>query len=734
MTLRLDGGGETLVFLTPAQGGPRRAYWGPALGDADPVPALTALRDRPLGGGMLDDGEALTWLPQAGEGFTAHPALIGHRGGQALIVQLCEVGRDVSAHTATIRLADTLAGVELTLTLNLDAATGVVSSQTCLTNLGAEPLTVDWLAAGAFESPHAELMTFDGRWAREFIPVRQTLATGQIVKENRTGRTSHHSPPFLIAGETDFGEARGEVFALHLAWSGDHRLLAERLRDGRLQIQAGELIGPSEIILGQGATYRTPTLYLAHSEAGLNGLSDRLHPFVRDVILGGRLKGKTRPVHYNTWEAVYFDHDREKLETLARLAADIGVERFVLDDGWFKGRTGDHAALGDWAADPVKYPDGLGPLIDHVRGLGMEFGLWVEPEMANADSDLLRAHPDWILGDVVRRQPLGREQYVLDLTRPEVVEAIFTQLDALLAIYPIAYLKWDMNRDLTHGVSAGRAAVHRQTLAVYALVDRLRAAHPSVEIESCASGGGRADYEILRRTDRIWTSDCNDPIERQHIQRAFSIFFPPEVMGAHVGPRASHTTARSASLRLRIMTALVGHMGVEADISAMTSEERAVLAAGIARYKILRDGLHVGRTVRLEHPDPGCLALMLISEDQVLITAAQVETPCAATLAPLRIVNLEAGRSYRIETLDPPGRPRRTQAASPFLAKGEPLVATGALLAHAGLPLPILRAGEIAAFLLTPSLEPGRRSAPAGPGAEGPPPRPPGTGPIRRGS
>ena len=692
-----------MIFLTPAEGALRLAYWGPALGAADPGPALAALRDRPLGGGMLDNGEALTWAPQAGEGFTAHPAVIGHRGDQALIIQLRELGRDVSAHAATTRLADTLAGVELTLSLGLDAATGVLSSQTRLINLGVEPLTLDWLAAGAFESPHAELMTFDGRWAREFIPVRQTLTTGQIVKENRTGRTSHHAPPFLVAGEAGFSEARGEAFAFHLAWSGDHRLLAERLRDGRIQIQAGELLGPGEIILGPGESYDTPTLYVTRSETGLNGLSDRLHPFVRNVILGGRLNAKPRPVHYNTWEAVYFDHDREKLETLARLAAEIGVERFVLDDGWFKGRTGDHAALGDWTADPVKYPEGLGPLIDHVRGLGMEFGLWVEPEMANADSDLLRAHPDWILGDAARRQPLGRGQYVLDLTRPEVAQAIFAQIDALLAAHPIAYLKWDMNRDLTHGVSAGRAAVHRQTLAVYALIDRLRAAHPLVEIESCASGGGRADYGILRRTDRIWTSDCNDPVERQHIQRAFSIFFPPEAMGAHVGPRAAHTTARSASLRLRIMTALVGHMGVEADISAMTLEERATLAAGIARHKTLRAGLHAGRTVRLEHPDPGCLAVSIHSDNHVLVTAAQVETSCAATLAPLRIASLEPGRRYRIETLDPPRRPHRTQGASPFLAKGEPLVAVGALLIHTGLPLRILRAGEIAAFLITPS-------------------------------
>ena len=263
--------------------------------------------------------------------------------------------------------------------------------------------------------------------------------------------------------------------------------------------------------------------------------SDRLHPFVRHAILGDRLRAKPRPVHFNTWEAVYFDHDHTRLRDLAELAARVGAERFVLDDGWFRGRTFDHAGLGDWTADPLRYPQGLDPLIRHVRELGMEFGLWVEPEMVNADSDLFRAHPDWVLGAVGRKQPLGRDQYVLDLTRPEAWAEIYRQLDVLLAGHDIAYLKWDMNRDLTHAVSAGRAATHRQTLAVYGLIDALRAAHPHVEIESCASGGARADYEILRRTERIWPSDCIDPIERQAIQRAFSIFFPPEVSGGARG-------------------------------------------------------------------------------------------------------------------------------------------------------------------------------------------------------
>lgn len=697
---RLDGGGESLVFLVGDAGAPQLVYWGQDLGAVDPIPDLARLAERPIPQGALDDGEALNWLPEAGHGFTGHPGLIARRGEAELVSQMAVQEVFSDGASARARLADDLAGVELALTLALDAPTGVLASRAVLRNLGPGPLTVEWLAAGAVPSPHAELMLFDGRWAREFVPVRQALTTGLMVKENRTGRTSHHAPPFLIAGEPGFGEARGEVFALHLAWSGDHRMFAERLRDGRIQLQAGELLHPGEVVLAPGEAYETPQLYIARSTAGLNGLSDRLHPFVRETILGGRLKGRPRPVCYNTWEAVYFDHDVERLKGLAELAAEVGIERFVLDDGWFRGRDDDTTSLGDWRVDPRKYPGGLAPLIDHVRSLGMEFGLWVEPEMANADSDLVRAHPDWILGVPGRRQPLGRGQHVLDLTRPEVSDAIFAQLDALLAAHPIAYLKWDMNRDLTHAVSGGRAATHRQTLAVYALIDRLRAAHPRVEIESCASGGGRADYEILKRTDRIWTSDCNDPIERAAIQRAFSIVFPPEVMGAHVGPETAHTTGRTTTLKMRAFTAFLGHMGVEADLSAFTAGRRSELAEAIAVHKSLRELLHAGRTLRLDHPDPGLLAQMVTDDQRSVVVAAQVGTPGTAAPAPLRLFGLEPAAAYAVRQLNPPRRPPGSMKRVPPLTRGETLPANGAMLAGVGIQPPVLRAGEIAVFLL----------------------------------
>jgi alpha-galactosidase len=698
---RLDGGGDTLL-LASRDGPPALVYWGPTLPTDMDADAVARLARRAIPQGMLDGGEVFDLTPEAGRGFTGHPALQVHRPAGGFVTQLAFAAATAVEGGHQIVLRDDLAGIELALTVTLHPATGVAAFRSRLTNRGAEPLSIDWLAAAALPLAHDEVMLFDGRWSREFQTVRQRVPTGLVLKDNRTGRTSHHAPPFAAVGQPGFGQQHGEVLGLHLAWSGDHRLLVERLRDGRLQAQAGELFLPGEMVLQPGEAYETPILYAARSTAGLNGLSARFHPFVRGTILGGRLKAKPRPVHFNTWEAVYFRHELAELKALADLAAQVGAERFILDDGWFKGRDDDTTSLGDWTVDTAKYPDGLTPLIDHVRGLGLEFGLWVEPEMANADSDLLRAHPDWTLHADGRTQPLGRGQYVLDLTRPEVCDHIFAQLDALLAAHPIGYLKWDMNRDLTHAASRGRPASHAQTLAVYALIDRLRAKHPTVEIESCASGGGRADYAILKRTDRVWTSDCNDPFERQAIQRGFSIFFPPEVMGAHVGPAASHTTARRSSLMLRAMTALFGHMGIEADVRDFSEADRARLADAIALHKRHRALLHSGLTQRLDLADPGAFAMMVWGEQGALVSYAQVETSPQAMPEPLRLPGLEPDRRYSVTLLNPSKRAGAAMKRLPAVATGAPLIATGQMLAVMGLPLPVLRAGEICVVHLEP--------------------------------
>ncbi len=266
-----------------------------------------------------------------------------------------------------------------------------------------------------------------------------------------------------------------------------------------------------------------------------------------------------RPVHANSWEACYFDHDEERVVALAQACAALGIERFVLDDGWFRGRNDDRAGLGDWTSDPAKYPSGLEPLAGRIVAMGMQLGLWVEPEMVSPDSDLYRAHPDWALALPGRNRPTARSQLVLDMRRAEVRDYLFGALDALLRELPVSYLKWDHNRDLA---PAGGAA---QVLGTYALLARLRSAHPDVEIESCAGGGGRSDAGILPYTHRFWASDNLDAVSRVAIQRGFLAFLPPEVMGSHIGAIPAHATGRCQSLGLRAAVAMPGHFGIELD-------------------------------------------------------------------------------------------------------------------------------------------------------------------------
>jgi alpha-galactosidase len=398
----------------------------------------------------------------------------------------------------------------------------------------------------------------------------------------------------------------------------------------------------------------------------------------------------------NTWEAVYFDHRLERLTELADVAARLGVERFVLDDGWFGNRRDDTAGLGDWHVAVDVWPDGLQPLISHVRALGMEFGLWVEPEMVNPDSDLFRAHPDWVLsgsGAPGRLPEAWRHQQVLDLANPDCHAFIRDRLDALLSDHDIAFLKWDHNRDLIEAGHAGRPGVHAQTLAVYRLLDELRERHPGVEIESCASGGGRVDLGILARTDRVWASDTNDALERQPIQRWTQLLVPPELVGTHVGPPRSHTTGRVHGLAFRVATALFGHFGIEWDIASASAGEQEALAEAIAFYRRMRPLLHGGQVVRADHPDPAAYLHGVVAADRaealfayVQLTASAFETPGLA-----RLPGLDPDRAYRVEPVAVAGEPETKQATAPAWLEAGGVTLGGRSLAEVGLPLPVLR-------------------------------------------
>jgi alpha-galactosidase len=438
----------------------------------------------------------------------------------------------------------------------------------------------------------------------------------------------------------------------------------------------------------------------------LDALSDRFH---RDMRARRHHPSSPRPVIMNTWEAVYFDHDLPKLRDLADLAAEVGAERFVLDDGWFRRRRDDHAGLGDWYVDEDVWPEGLHPLVDHVRARGMQFGLWVEPEMINMDSDLARAHPEWIMATGGRMPPEWRHQQVLDLTHREAYTYVLDRLDRIIDEYAIDYLKWDHNRDLVDAGHSpnGEPAVHRQTHTVYRLMDELLLRHPGLEIESCSSGGARVDLGILERADRVWGSDCIDALERQSIQRWTQLLIPPELIGAHVGSGHAHTTGRRHDLGFRAGTALFGHFGMEWDLTEASAAERRELARWIALYKRFRGLLHSGRVVRADHPDPALWVHGVVARDrsEAIFALVTVATPVTSPPGPVRLPGLRPDAVYRVEPLAPGDvvaganrvLPPWLQAAS---AKGG-LRLPGSVLGRVGVQVPDLHPEHLLLLRLT---------------------------------
>ncbi len=571
----------------------------------------------------------------------------------------------------------------------------VLSIVVGLTNLGDGPYMLDSLTVTVPLSDRAtKLGTYSGRWGAEFRWNHFDWPLGAWSAENRTGRTSHEHPPYVWATSSDAAEWNGSVWGLHLAWSGNHATYAERLVDGRRYVQLGELFHPGEMCVYPGETHTSPTVIGVRSDRGFTPASWGFHREARRRV---PRPPSPRKVHVNTWEAVYFDHDLERLKELAEAAASVGAERFVLDDGWFGGRRHDRAGLGDWTVAADVYPDGLEPLIDHVRRLGMDFGIWVEPEMANPDSDLLRDHPEWSLTTSGYDAVLGRHQLVVDLTRSDAFAHVLSRLDDLLGDHDIAYVKWDMNRWVVQGSgSDGKAATHDQTIAVYRLFDELRRRHPSVEFESCASGGGRIDHEILRRVERFWTSDNNDALERAEIHRRATMVMPPEVLGTHVGPSPAHNTGRRLPMAVRTAVAMFGHMGVESDVSRLDDEERAVLRHGIGLYATWREFVHSGRFVRFDRgADAVCFGVQSEDARELLVCHVQIVSPEATTT--WRFPNLDPSSTYRVRHVSlVPGSMARTTTARrqpewwEDVQSDRSVVVPGDVLHSVGLVAPVL--------------------------------------------
>ena len=691
--VHLSRGGVSVVLAASASGVPAFVHWGAALGDVDP--SVTALLTAPgVSHSALDQPRVRGVVSENVAGFTGLPALEGFRPGgtrSAWAPRLRDWTWDLDETddaSLTLSSQDRESGWAVRVDLELTRE-GLVRTRTHVTNIGTDALVLAAVRCALPVAPRAtELLDLTGRWSRERTPQRRPWLIGTHLREGRHGRTGHDATLLMAAGTPSFGFSAGEVWATHVAWSGDHAAYAERTPEGECLLGGGELLGPGEVELRNGETYTSPWLVGSYSGAGIDHASARLHGWLRR-----QLPLPERPVLINTWEAVYFDHELGGLAELVGAAAGVGVERFVLDDGWFHGRRSDRAGLGDWTVGTDQWPDGLHPLIAEVHDAGMDFGLWVEPEMVNEDSDLARAHPDWILRGRGELPPTWRHQQVLDLQHPEAYAHVRDALLALLDEYPIAFFKWDHNRDLIDVAHDSRPAVHGQTLAFYRLLDELRAARPDLEIESCASGGARIDLEVLTRTDRVWPSDTIDAVERQRIQRWTSLLVPPERLGTHVGGPIAHTTGRHASLGFRAATALLGHFGIEWDVRRLSDEEREELAAWVALHKRVRPLLATGRVVRGDDHDPAIVLSGVVAADSTegWYVVATVDTVVTQAPPPVLLPGLDPDRTYVLSVETPPGAGAGTKLdLGTTWVHGEPVEVTGSALTTLGVRLPVM--------------------------------------------
>ncbi len=702
----LFGDGMSVV-IDAGRGVPRVLHWGARLHDPEQhAEYFRSLAMSQRGSDSLQGAAPPAVLPEQSSGWMGTPGLQGHRDGARFSTKFIPVGHETisgadGAQVLTVHGFDDEVQLSLETTFEL-LPPGVLRLRAVLTNAAADSrYTVDALRVTLPVPVEAqELLDFAGRHLRERTPQRHPFVVGTHLREGRRGRTGSDAAMILAAGAAGFGFRAGEVWAVHTAWSGNHSTFAEFGLTGSRILGGGEVLLPGEAVLDPGESYATPWLYAAYG-MGLDAVAEAFHTYLR---ARPQHPASRRPVVLNTWEAVYFKHDTTSLIELAKVAARVGVERFVVDDGWFLGRRDETAGLGDWRVDPVVWPDGFGPLITVVRDLGMQFGLWFEPEMVNDDSVLAREHPDWILAPGERLPLSGRNQQVLNLTRPEAFTYVLRSISSLVDEYAIDYIKWDHNRDLAEPGDrlSGRAAVHDQTLAVYALMDELRRRHPGLEIESCSSGGGRVDLEVLQRTDRVWASDCIDPLERQQIQRWTGLLLPPELVGSHIGASTAHTTHRTHTLAFRAATALFGHMGIEWDLRMVSDAELDELAAWIDLYKQERHLIHTGTAVHADYPDPSYWAHGTVARDgsRALFAFVALDTSLAAQPGRIRLPGLNPNATYRVEPVELSAGALVRTSDGPPLWWTQPTQLPGQLLEAVGLQAPMLYPEQALLFRL----------------------------------
>ncbi len=635
---RLDTQNQTLVLSSSHNRLPCVIYWGDRLPSNENLNQLNEASKKDWGDNLLDQVPELSILPEQSANFSGQLGCkMRDINGNMLSSCFVFASDDVNSNSLTLTYNDKALGLTYTATINAYEENDVYALSAKLES--KSPIIMEWFSAPVVEVSQTskEMVDYGGYWSGEFRSQVTPWVTGVHLRESRVGTTSHAHFPGLLIPTIESSDNSGSCYGFHYGWSGGHRMIAEQLQDGRRQIQFGNTENSE---LSPGTSFETEKLYICYSKYGMGGVGRLFREHVSKSIVD-LPKDSVRPVHYNCWEAIYFDHNIDELKEIATIAAEIGAERFVLDDGWFKGRNSPTSSLGDWIVDDQKYPEGMHPLVNHIHSIGMTFGLWFEPEMVSPDSDLFRSHPEWIMGD--ENQALGRGQLVLDISIKEVQEYLFARIDTLLNEYPIEYIKWDHNRVLPYPDAS-------QTRALYGLLGRIREAHPSIEIESCSSGGGRIDYGILRHTQRVWLSDSNDALERLRIQHEALLWLPLSVTGSHVGPKVCHTSGRELSMSFRAWVAAQRHMGFEMDPRELTSKDKALLKSVTKWWKENRQWMMDASILRLPCTDKSIIAEIQINTDtdHFVVFAGQNSTSEFSSPVPLVLAGLDSKSMYNI--------------------------------------------------------------------------------------
>ncbi len=722
----LSSGGMSYIFALDGRGAPRHIHFGAALSPDSSYRHLLRLVERPFSIGSM---ESAGWeCPTVGRGDFRIPALEIEAADGSGVLDLLYAGHRViegkppipglpatyaetedEALTLELCLRDAVSGLELYINYSIFEGTSLLvrSSRVCNRGRGALSLNSAMSAVLELPDPDYELGTLSGAWARERHFVRRRLAPGLQGISSRRGASGHQHNPFLLLSRPGATETEGECIGVSLVYSGCFTAEVEVHSHGTCRARIG--IDPADFRwqLGPGQEFATPEAVLVYSARGLGELSETYNSFYRSNLALGYWRDRHRPVLFNSWEAAYFDFTENDLVGMAEGAAALGAELFVLDDGWFGLRDDDSSSLGDWACNLSKLPGGLAGLARALGGLGLGFGLWVEPEMVSQKSQLFEAHPDWVIGVPGRPRSEGRNQLVLDLSRPEVVDHLYGVFHGILSSASISYLKWDMNRHISEAYSAalppGRQGefFHRYMLGLYALLGRLVEAFPELLIESCSGGGGRFDPGLLPFASQAWTSDDSDAIERLSIQAGTSLVYPLSSMGAHVSAVPNHQLGRSASLDTRGAVAFFGVLGYELDPRKLSEEDRRGVAAQIAFYKQHRQLFQFGRFLRLRSTwegDGNETAWMVVSEDRreaVVASFRILGRPNPASLR-LGLRGLDPGLLYRVSPLPAEGplssaaliagvgRPDVVQRENAGLRRGDELEVIGLLLSGEG--------------------------------------------------